>query len=247
MHEKRSTILVVDDEADIQKMLSVLLEAENFKIVSGESGKQALRMVESLKPDLILLDLELPDMSGKDVVKILRVSTQVPVIMLSTHSSDEEAAGVLNAGANDYMTKPFNFDVLLARINASLRSSIVRETGETELCNGMIRMDLVRHEVFVNDTLTGFTPKEYDLLRYFIVNRGKMLTHRDILKTVWGAAHIDDTTYLRVYIGQIREKIRDGMDSPLLITTKQGIGYRMEILPNVMMHHAKVADSIHAP
>jgi two-component system KDP operon response regulator KdpE len=154
---------------------------------------------------------------------------------------------VLNSGANDFMTKPFNFDVLLARINASLRSSAVRETGKTELCNGMIRMDLVRHEVFVNETLTDFTPKEYDLLRYFIVNRGKMLTHRDILKTVWGAAHIDDTTYLRVYIGQIREKIRDGQDSPMLITTKQGIGYRMEILPGNMMQPPRVVDLPHAP
>lgn len=247
MHDKRNTILVVDDEADIQRMLAALLEAENFKIVAGESGRQALRMVESLKPDLILLDLELPDMNGKDVVKKLRISSQVPVIMLSAQSSEDEAADVLNSGANDFMTKPFNFDVLLARINASLRSSVVRETGETELCNGMIRMDLVRHEVFVNETLTDFTPKEYDLLRYFIVNRGKMLTHRDILKTVWGAAHIDDTTYLRVYIGQIREKIRDGQDSPLLITTKQGIGYRMEILPGNMMKPPRVVDLTHAP
>jgi two-component system KDP operon response regulator KdpE len=150
--------------------------------------------------------------------------------VLSARSSDEEIAEALNGGANDYVTKPFHVGVLMARINACLRSSAVRETGEPELCNGALRMDLVRHEVFLNNELTAFTPKEYDLLRYFIVNRGKMLTHKEILKAVWGAAHIDDTTYLRVYIGQIREKIEANPAAPVFITTEAGIGYRMDVL-----------------
>lgn len=233
MHEKKNTILVVDDEPQIQKMLGILLDVENYKIVESLTGKQAIRMAASIKPDLVLLDLGLPDMNGKDIITAIREWSQVPIIVLSACSLDEEIAAALNMGANDYVTKPFNVDVLLARINASLRSSVVRETGEPELCNGAIRMDLVRHEVFLNNILTAFTPKEYDLLRYFIVNRGKMLTHKEILKTVWGAAHTDDTTYLRVYIGQIREKIEADSAHPIFITTEPVIGYRMEVLSNL--------------
>lgn len=232
MHEKKNTILVVDDEPHIQKMLGILLEAENFKIVECTSGKQAIRMSVSTKPDLILLDLALPDMDGKDVITAIRDWSQVPVIMLSACASDDEITTALNMGANDYVTKPFNIDVLLARINASLRSSAVRETGEPELVNGTLRMDLVRHEVFLKDKLLAFTPKEYDLLRHFMVNRGKMLTHKEILHKVWGAAHSDDTTYLRVYIGQIREKIEENPAAPVFITTEPGIGYRMDVFPH---------------
>lgn len=232
MHEKKNTILVVDDEPPVQKMLGILLDVGNYKIAPSLTGKQAIRMAASIKPDLILLDLGLPDMDGKDIITAIREWSQVPIIVLSACALDEEITHVLNLGANDYVTKPFNVDVLLARINASLRSSAVRENGDAELCNGWVRMDLVRHEVFVHDALTPFTPKEYDLLRYFMVNRGKMLTHKDILKTVWGAAHAEDTTYLRVYIGQIREKIEADSAHPLLITTEPGIGYRMETFPS---------------
>ena len=234
MHEKKNTILVVDDEPQIQKMLGILLDAENFKIIESTSGKQAVRMCVSTKPDLILLDLGLPDMDGKDVITAIREWSQVPIIVLSVCSLDEEIAAALNIGANDYVTKPFNIDVLMARINAALRSCAVRETGEPELSNGGLRIDLVRHEVFLNDKLVAFTPKEYDLLRHFMVNRGKMLTHKEILKAVWGAAHSDDTTYLRVYIGQIREKIEASPASPSFITTEAGIGYRMEVFPHTI-------------
>lgn len=230
MHEKKTTILVVDDEPQILKMLGILLEEENFKIVESASGKQAIRMCVSIKPDLILLDLGLPDMDGKNVITAIREWSQVPIIVLSVRSSDEEITATLNMGANDYVIKPFNVDVLLARINASLRTAAVHETGEPELCNGALRMNLVRHEVFLRDELIAFTPKEYDLLRHFMVNRGKMLTHREILKKVWGAAHGDDTNYLRVYIGQIREKIEENPTIPVLITTETGIGYRMEVM-----------------
>ncbi len=230
MSEKKNTILVVDDEIQIHKMLAILLEAENFKIIESTSGKQAIRMCISIKPDLILLDLGLPDMDGKDVITAIREWSQVPIIVLSVRSSDEEIIQALNLGANDFITKPFNVGVLIARINASLRSSAIQETGESELHNGFLRMNLVSHEVFINDQLTNFTPKEYDLLRHFMVNCGKMLTHKEILKKVWGIAHADDTTYLRVYIGQIREKIEANPQMPIYITTIPGIGYRMELV-----------------
>lgn len=231
MHEKKNTILVVDDEPQIHKMLGILLDTENFKVVESTSGKQAIRMCVSTKPDLILLDLGLPDMDGKEVITAIREWSQVPIIVLSARAVDEEIAETLNTGANDYVTKPFNISVLLARIHAALRSSAVQEAGEPELCNGPIRMDLVRHEVFLKDALVSFTPKEYDLLRHFMVNRGKMLLHKEILKTVWGAAHGEDVTYLRVFIGQIREKIEENPTFPRFIKTEPGIGYRMEIIP----------------
>jgi len=238
MPEKKNIILVVDDEPQMQKMLAILLDVQNFKVAESASGKQAIHMCVSVKPDLILLDLGLPDMDGKEVITTIREWSQVPIIVLSACSVDAEITSALNAGANDYVTKPFNIDVLLARINASLRISAMRDTGEPELCNGPMRMDLVRHEVFLKDKLIAFTPKEYDLLRYFMVHRGKMLTHKEILKTVWGEAHGDDTTYLRVYIGQIREKMEENPALPVFITTETGIGYRMEIFPHAIPNAA---------
>ena len=233
MHEKKNTILIVDDEPQIQKMLGILLDASNFKIVESLTGKQAIRMCVSTKPDLVLLDLGLPDMDGKEVITAIREWSQVPIVILSVRSDDEEVIKALDMGADDYITKPFNVDVLLARINANLRKSVVREAAEPEISNGDLRMDLIRHQVYLKNELLSFTPKEYDLLRHFIVNRGKMLTHKDILKEVWGAAHSDDKQYLRVFIGQIREKIETNPSTPKLIITEPGIGYRMEIVaPN---------------
>jgi two-component system KDP operon response regulator KdpE len=228
MSERKNTLLIVDDEPQIRKMLNIFLDASDYKIEESESAKQAIRLAASIKPDLILLDLGLPDMDGKEVIKAIREWSQVPIIILSVRSGDEEVVAALSLGADDYVVKPFNPDVLLARITSNLRKTAVREAGEPELQNGPIRMDLVRHEVFVNNNKVALTPKEYDLLRYFMVNTGKMLTHKQILKEVWGPAHAEDTQYLRVYIGQVREKIEKD-DAAKLIITEPGIGYRMEL------------------
>ena len=200
----------------------------DFKVVEAENAKQAIRMATSVKPDLIVLDLGLPDMDGREVVTALRQWSQVPILVLTVRSEDEEVAAVLNAGADDYVTKPFNAEVLLARINANLRKNVVREVGEPDILNGPIRIDLVRHEVFIEDERVSFTPKEYDLLRYFMVNRGRMLTHKQILKEVWGPAHVDDTQYLRVYVGQVREKLESKKGLSKIIVSEAGIGYRMD-------------------
>lgn len=232
MHQKKNTILIVDDEPQIRKMLNIYLEASDYKVVESESGKQALRMSASLHPDLILLDLGLPDLDGKDVITSIREWSQTPIIVLTVRNDDHEVISALNLGADDYITKPFNADVLLARIEANLRKSVVKEAGEPEVVNGHIRMDLVRHEVYIHDKMVAFTPKEYELLRYLLVNRGKMLTHKQILKEVWGLAHSEDTQYLRVYIGQLRTKIEGASSDPKMIMTEAGVGYRMESMPS---------------
>lgn len=234
MTDKKNTILIVDDEPQIRKMLRIFLEASGYRVEESENGKQALRMSISVKPELVVLDLGLPDMDGKDVIAAIREWSQVPVIVLSVRTADEEIVAALERGADDYVVKPFNADVLLARIHANLRKSAVREAAEPELVNGPVRIDLVRHEIYIKDVKAAFTPKEYDLLRYFMVNRGKMLTHRQILEEVWGPAHGENTQYLRVYVGQIREKIeRHDSAYPQMIVTEPGIGYRMDIAPPV--------------
>jgi two-component system KDP operon response regulator KdpE len=228
MQEKKNTILIVDDEEEIRKMLNIFLDSAEFKVVESESGKQAVRMAASAKPDIILLDLGLPDMDGKEVVATIREWSQVPVVILTVRSDDVEVVAALNAGADDYITKPFSADVLLARIHANLRKAMVREVGEPEVANGPIRMDLVRHEVYVGEQKVAFTPKEYDLLRYFLLNRGRMLTHKQILKEVWGPAHVEDMQYLRVYVGQVREKLKIRKNLDKSIVSEAGIGYRMD-------------------
>jgi len=232
MLQKKNTILVIEDELPIRKVLSISLESAGYKMVECDNGKEGIRLAASVHPELILLDLGLPDIDGKQVIAGVRQWSQTPIVVCSVRSADEEIVQALNAGADDYVTKPFNSEVLLARIHANLRKAATQETGEPELTNGYIRMDLVRHEVFLNGEKTLFTPKEYDLLRYMLTHRGKMLTHRQILKEVWGDAHTEDMQYLRVYISQLRDKVESDPASPMYIVTEPGIGYRMEIMPS---------------
>lgn len=227
---KKNTVLVVDDEPQIRKLLKIILLDEGFKVEECENGAQAVRMSLSLKPDLVILDLGLPDMDGKEVIDHMREWTQVPIIVCSVRDSDHEVVDALGRGADDYVTKPFNPDVLVARIMANLRKSVTQEAGTPIIENGTIKMDLMRHEVFVKGKSTSFTPKEYELLRYLMTNRGKMVTHKQVLKDVWGPAHGDDIQYLRVYISQLRDKIEADADDPTYIVTEPGIGYRMELV-----------------
>jgi two-component system KDP operon response regulator KdpE len=225
-------------------MLSIVLDSEDFIVEECLTGKEATRLSISLRPDLILLDLNLPDINGNDVITSLRTWSQVPIIILTARATNLDTVTALNLGADDYVTKPFNMSVLEARINANLRQSAVRETGEPELVNGPLRMDLVRHQVYLQGKLVPFTPKEYDLLRHFMVHCGKMLTHKELLKEVWGNAHGGDTQYLRVFIGQIREKLENTVDTPpMLITTEPGIGYRMELMEPPVLRLRRLGDA----
>lgn len=228
MNQKKNTILIIEDEPPIRKLLTITLEGKGYKVVDADNGREGARLVASVKPELVVLDLGLPDVDGKEVIQTVREWSQVPIIVCSVRDDDVEVVKALELGADDYITKPFNPDVLMARIVANLRKSVTQEAGEPDLMNGCIRMDLVRHEVFLNDVKTPFTPKEYDLLRYFLIHRGKMLTHKQILKDVWGPAHSDDMQYLRVYISQLREKL-EANSAVDYIVTEPGIGYRMEV------------------
>ncbi len=228
MNQKKNTVLVIEDELPIRKLFNISLDNAGYKVVECDNGNEGIRLAASVRPELVLLDLGLPDIDGKEVINKLREWSQTPIIVCSVRDSDEEIVQALELGADDYVTKPFNPDVLMARIHANLRKAATQEAGEPELTNGSIRMDLVRHEVFLNKEKVIFTPKEYDLLRYFLIHRGKMLTHKQILKDVWGTAHIEDMQYLRVYVSQLRDKIEPDPADPVYIVTEPGIGYRME-------------------
>ncbi len=220
------TILVVEDEPAIRKLLSIALEGEGFTVITADKGTEGVRAVAASTPDLVVLDLGLPDIDGKMALSQIREFSQVPVIICTVRADDSEVLEAFELGADDYVTKPFNPEVLIARIQANLRTSATVEPIISELVNGEIRMDLVRHEVFVNDQKVTLTPKEYELLQYFMNHRGKMLTHRQILKDVWGPEHSDDMQYLRVYVSQLREKCELG--ETRYFVTEPGIGYRME-------------------
>jgi two-component system, OmpR family, KDP operon response regulator KdpE len=238
MQEIKSTILVVDDQASMRKKLGLFLASSDYKIEESETGRQALRMTQSIKPDLVLLDLGLPDIGGMEVIIQIREGSQVPIIALSAEAADEEAVAVLNAGADDYLAEPLNADVLAARVKANLRKAVIKQAGKPELVNGPVRMDLLRHETYIGDQKVMLTPKEYKLLRYFMVNRGRMLTHRQILSEVWGASHANNTQYLRVYVGQLREKLEYIPSHPAIIMTEPGVGYRMETMEREMFRVA---------
>ena len=225
-------MLVVDDEIQIRRLLRLTLESNRYRVFEASTGNEGLLEAAQRKPDVIILDLGLPDIDGLTVLKRLREWSHVPVLILSVKDQEEEKVAALDHGADDYVTKPFSAEVLLARINANLRKWVVREVGQPDLANGPIRMDLVRHEVFIDEERIALTPKEYDLLRYFLINRGRMLTHKQILKEVWGPAHVEDTQYLRVYIGQVREKLENKPGLGKLIVSEAGIGYRMDIAPD---------------
>jgi len=230
MVQKKNTVLIIDHEIETKKILGVVLPENEFNIESCHTGKEALRMFVTLKPDIVLLDLNLPDMNGNEVISALREWSHVPIIIITTRAANKDVIVALDLGADDYVIKPFHAEILYSRIKSNLRKSAIFETGESELINGLLRMDLSRHEVFLNDKLVALTPKEYNLLRFLMTHCGKMLTHKQILHQVWGTSHADDAQYLRVFIGQIRKKIETDPSNPTYITTESGVGYRMEFI-----------------
>jgi len=220
-------ILIIEDEAPIRKFLRVALEAHDFAVSESATGRAGIASAATESPDIIILDLGLPDIDGKEVVKRLREWSALPILVLSVRESEAEKVAVLDAGANDYVVKPFGIAELLARVRALLRSA--RSTADdpgAEICHGELRIDLARHEVSLAGEIIRLSRKEFDLLALLARHGGRLVTQRQLLREIWGPAHEEDTQYLRVFIGRLRQKLGDDPASPRYILTEPGVGYR---------------------
>jgi len=222
----QNTIVVIDDESQIRKILSITLEAQDYKVIEASKGKDGIIAVANYHPQLVILDLGLPDKDGFGVLSEIRTWTSVPVIILSVRDSEDNIVKALDLGADDYITKPFNSKELIARIRANIRR--VQQVGDEEAVeNGNLKIDFVKRLVYKNNKELKLTNTEYLLLFMFFKNIDRVLTHNFLLKEVWGPTHTEDTQYLRVFIGQLRKKIEDDYSKPEYIVTEAGVGYRM--------------------
>jgi len=220
----RGKILVVDDEPKILRLIGRNLQAEGYNVVFAGTGETGLELAAVEQPDLILLDLRLPDIDGLEVCRRLRQFTEAPIVMLTARARELEKLQGFRAGADDYITKPFSVRELLARIAAVIRRARGSGTGEPVIRLGRLRLDLARRQVSVNGCTVELTPTEYALLSELMVNRGKVMTHEQLLRGVWGAEYVDSVDYLRVYVSHLRRKIGDSTPGNL-IRTVPGVGY----------------------
>ena len=221
-------VLIIDDEPQILRAIKTILTAKKFHVSVAETGEVGLAIAASEQPDLIVLDMSLPDMEGIQICKEIRSYSQVPIIILSVRDSEKDKVAALDAGADDYLTKPFGIEEFLARIRVALRHKI-QSTGtskHTLVHAGIIELDLVNFSVKKGVELISLTATEYKLLAYLAGNAGRVLTHHMILSNVWDPAEIDKIEYLRVYIRQLRKKLEDDPEQPRILVTEPGIGYR---------------------
>lgn len=219
------SILVIDDEIQIRKLLEISLEANDYKVNFAINGKEGITAAASHQPDLILLDLGLPDVDGQDVLVKLREWFQNPIIILSVKSAENEIVKALDNGANDYLTKPFRTQELLARMRTALRVNSI-QNNEPVAIFGEVSIDLVLRVVRVADEIIKLTATEYSLLVLLYKNDGRVLTHQFILKEIWGQSYSEQTQYLRVFVAQLRKKIEKDPNRPKFIITESGVGYR---------------------
>jgi two-component system KDP operon response regulator KdpE len=225
------TVLVVDDEPPIRRFLRTSLGAVGHRVVTSENAAEALAMLVAEKPDVIILDLGLPDRSGLDVIMEIRRRSPVPIIVLSARSDERAKVEALDLGADDYIGKPFGMPELTARIRAALRHAFQAQGEYPVFVSGNLAVDLVRRQV----TRAGFevklSPKEFELLRHLVAHAGKVLTHRHLLREVWGPAQTDEVQYLRVFIRGLRQKLEPDPTRPTHILTELGVGYRLRLPP----------------
>lgn len=219
-------ILIIDDEVQIRRFLRISLEANGYRVHEIVTGQEGIIKTAQLRPDMVILDMGLPDMDGLEVLKRLREWTQTPVIILSVRDSDRDKVAALDAGADDYLIKPFSMDELLARIRTAQRHA-QPQPQEATFTSGHLHVDLARRLVSVNGEAIKLTPTEYALLRLLIQHAGKVLTHQQILRAVWGPEYVQETHYLRVYFAQLRQKIEVNPALPEIILTEPGVGYRL--------------------
>ena len=225
-----SRVLVIDDERQIRRLLRVSLEAQGFEVHEAGTAEDGLRSIQGVKPDVVLLDLGLPDMDGSELLGRLRTWSTVPVLILSVRNSEEDIVRLLNAGADDYIIKPFNTGELVARLRVAVRHHAPEE-AQGLFSSGRLSVDLLNREVRVGGEPLKLTPTEYALLRLFIRHAGRIMTHGQILREIWGPNAEAETNYLRVYITALRKKIEAQPQVPELIVTEPGVGYRLKLIP----------------
>ena len=219
-------VLVVDDEPQIQRFLRPALTAAGYDVIEAETGAAAMKAIATAAPDIVILDLGLPDMDGKEIVRQVRSWSQLPIIILSARDRESEKIEALDLGADDYIEKPFGIGELTARIRTALRHRLKQDGGETAISVDGLEIDVVRRTITRAGAPVHLTPKEYDLVLLLARHAGKVVTHRTLLTSVWGPAHADDLHYLRVFIGQVRTKIERDPAAPKIIQTEPGVGYR---------------------
>jgi two-component system, OmpR family, KDP operon response regulator KdpE len=222
-------VLVVEDEPQMRRFLRATLPGHGYRLVEAETGAQALLDAGTRAPDLILLDLGLPDLDGVEVTRRLREWTATPIIVLSARGQEGDKVQALDAGADDYLTKPFGIEELLARMRVALRHAArAAGTGETTFRTGDLRVDLSARRVFLGEREVRLTRNEYNLLAVLVKHAGKVLTHRQLLKEVWGPGSVDQHHYVRVYMGQLRHKLEEDAARPRYLVTETGVGYRLK-------------------
>ncbi len=226
MSASRPRILVVDDEPQIHRFLGPALDAAGYEPVRADTGAEALREIARRAPDAVVLDLGLPDMDGKEVMTKARAFYEGPILILSARDREIEKIDALDLGADDYIEKPFGVGELLARLRVALRHRILRDGAEPVVTAGELNIDMVRRLVTRAGQPVRLSPKEYDLLTSLIEGDGRVLTHRQLLTAVWGPAHAHDVQYLRVFVGQLRQKLEADPAQPRHIRTEPGVGYR---------------------
>ncbi len=227
---KKTKILVVDDEPKIRMFIRANLEARGYEVYLAQDGVEAVEMAARLLPDVIVLDINMPRMDGVEACKRIREWSNVPIIILSVREDEKDKVKALNEGADDYVTKPFGIEELLARIRVALRhAGVAPPTAAPVLTAGDLEVDLSKRTVRLRNTIVKLTHTEYELLAYLVNNRGKVLTHRELLNNVWGPEYGDEVEYIRVFINQLRHKIEDDPSNPRYIITEPRVGYRFVI------------------
>lgn len=229
---KLDTVLVVDDEPPIRRLLRTSLAAAGYRIVEAEDAAGAMRLLAAEKPDLMILDLGLPDESGLELITEVRRTSSVPIVVLSARHDERSKVDALDRGADDYVSKPFSMAELTARLRAALRHAFQAQGELPVFVSGDLSVDLVRRHVTRGGQEIKLSPKEFELLRHLVMHAGKVLTHRHLLREVWGPAQADEVQYLRVFIRGLRQKLEPDPTRPMHILTELGVGYRLQLPPD---------------
>jgi two-component system KDP operon response regulator KdpE len=229
MTSDRATVLVIEDEPPIRRLLRTTLTAQDYRVLEAADGEEGLSLLRHERPDVLILDLGLPDIDGLELIRRIRAESPVPIVVLSSRDDEKGKVEALDLGADDYVTKPFGMEELVARLRTALRHRLQQQGGRPLFRSGDLTVDLVRRIVTVRGEEVRLSPKEYDLLQQFVVHAGKVLTHRHLLREVWKDENGGDVQYLRVYVRQLRQKIETDPERPSLILTEPGVGYRLQV------------------